>query len=325
MPSGRYARASLEITRRTSSLHADEGTVFLVEMRRRRHRRWCCSAAASMRFSPAPTAERGQLRLFAGAETLDAPFETAFVRLSPSDYRRSVAAEQLRRRPTDADGRAPRAGEYSSASAEVVQPRPAGLSRDDWYLLPQAGDFLAEVDTRRHRHADLSRGRRRRPRTSACSSASASATIALYASADKLAARGRFYSDDALRDYDVLDYNIEPSITRSAQCDRARARLAIRVQRTSLGDADAAAGRNADGERRHQRRVRAGCCSCACAARTPARQPPAPVPQDSDLTLVVATRARLDSQELDIDTDCSWQPRRRRTTSRLPSRAAAGC
>src|SRR5690349_11989466 len=40
----------------------------------------------TMKFSPAPTTERGQLRIFAGSETLTAGFEAAFVRLHPSEY-----------------------------------------------------------------------------------------------------------------------------------------------------------------------------------------------------------------------------------------------
>ena len=39
-----------------------------------------------MTFSPTVAAERGQLRLFSGNDTLSSPFESAFVRLSPSDY-----------------------------------------------------------------------------------------------------------------------------------------------------------------------------------------------------------------------------------------------
>jgi hypothetical protein len=54
-------------------------------------------------------------------------------------------------------------------------------------------------------------------------------TIALYASAAKLAARGRFYSDDAFRDYDVQDFNVDVSVQPERQILQGRTRLAIRV------------------------------------------------------------------------------------------------
>ena len=57
-----------------------------------------------------------------------------------------------------------------------------------------------------------------------------SQTIALYPSVAKLAARGRFYSDDALREYDVLDYNIEAQVEPERQFIQGRARLPIRVR-----------------------------------------------------------------------------------------------
>ena len=78
-------------------------------------------------------------------------------------------------------------------------------------LLPPARDFLAEIDTRRfdmlwftlttENAEDVSVFRRKDRRT-----------LALYPSVAKLAARGRFYTDDVLRDYDVVDYNVEAYI-----------------------------------------------------------------------------------------------------------------
>src|SRR4029450_13531645 len=107
------------------------------------------------------------------------------------------------------------------------------LSSDDWFLLPPTGDFLAEIDTRRfvtltytltaEQAEDISVFRRKDR-----------LTLALYASVGKVAARGRFYSDDALRDYDVLDYNIEASIDPDRKTLRGRARLLIRVRSPGL-------------------------------------------------------------------------------------------
>ena len=55
-------------------------------------------------------------------------------------------------------------------------------------------------------------------------------TIALYASAAKIAARGRFYSDDASREYDVLDYTIDVSVVPERSYIDARARMRRQVR-----------------------------------------------------------------------------------------------
>ena len=39
-----------------------------------------------MSFTPEPAEERGQVRLFAGTETLETPFTAAFVRINPFEF-----------------------------------------------------------------------------------------------------------------------------------------------------------------------------------------------------------------------------------------------
>jgi hypothetical protein len=294
------AARNLTIASEDVTLTMDEGTVFLVE---------CDDGTTGlvmvgrgeMRFAPAPEAEKGQLRLFSGAETLVEPFETAFVRLSPSDYRRRVAAAALS--PAAADRRlARRAQEVFDREA----PKSYGLelqefSRDNWHLLPTAGDFLAEVNTRRYdtltylmssaQAEDVSLFQREQRRS-----------ISLYASKGKIAARGRFYSEDALRDYDILDYNIEASIAPDRQAIEGRARLAIRVRSTGLatlmlrlaeplvvsGITSVEYGRLLHLRVRGQNTVLVNL--------------PRQIRQDADLTLVVSYAGRLASQQLDLDT-----------------------
>ena len=48
-----------------------------------------------MQFTPGPETERGQLRIFSGDETLQAPFESAFVRLNPVEYEQRVSVANL--------------------------------------------------------------------------------------------------------------------------------------------------------------------------------------------------------------------------------------
>jgi hypothetical protein len=289
----------LEITSEDLVISLQEGTAYLVE---------CDEGVTGLiligrgefRFSPTSAAERGQVRLFSGNETLTSPFEEAFVRLSPSEYEKRVTVaslapgtgqERLTRRAIDI---------FTRESTKSFNVDLQDLSADLWHLLPPSDDFVAEVDTRRFdtltymrssaQAEDVTLFRRRDRRT-----------IALYASVAKLAARGRFYSDDALREYDVLDYNVEATLDPERQTVRGRTRLAIRVRATSLssvllrlnealavtGVTSVEYGRLLFLRIRGQNNVLVNL--------------PRLAPQDSDLTLVVSYEGRLPSQDLDID------------------------
>jgi len=54
----------------------------------------------TMRFRPTPQVEREQIRLFAGSETLEAPFEAAFVRLGTLEGHADLTS--LTAKPVDA-------------------------------------------------------------------------------------------------------------------------------------------------------------------------------------------------------------------------------
>jgi hypothetical protein len=107
------------------------------------------------------------------------------------------------------------------------------MSKDTWHLLPNGDDFLAEVDTRRFDTLTYLRSTQQSEDVSLFRRSDRK-TITLYSSVAKLAARGRFYSDDASREYDVLDYAVTASIDPQRQIIRARARLSIRVRSTAL-------------------------------------------------------------------------------------------
>src|SRR5688572_9871340 len=49
----------------------------------------------TMLFQPAPKEERGQLKLFAGTESLETPFTSAFVRVSPFEFEQRFKSEML--------------------------------------------------------------------------------------------------------------------------------------------------------------------------------------------------------------------------------------
>lgn len=294
------AARNLEVTSEDLSLQLPDGTVFLVE---------CDDGVTGLIllgrgqlvFSPTAAPERGQLRLFSGNETLTSPFDYAFIRLNPADYQNRVSTASLT--PAIPDARLVRRAEevFAENAVKSFNLDLQDLSTDAWYLLPPARDFLAEIDTRRfdtltytvtaEQSEDISMFRRKDRRT-----------LALYPSVAKLAARGRFYSDDALRDYDVLDYSVEASIDPERKSIRARARLAIRVRSTALAtvrlrlaESLAVTGiTSVEYGRLLFLRVRRQDSILVNLPRT--------LLQDSDLTLVISYTGAALSQELDSDT-----------------------
>jgi hypothetical protein len=254
-----------------------------------------------LRFSPSPASERGQLRLFAGTDRLATPFEYAFLRMSPRDYGKLIAESSLT--PVVPLARLARRAQeiFARESPKSFSVDLQDLSRDAWHIQPPGDDVIAEVQTGRFDTLTYSRSSaqaedvsfyRRRDRR----------TISLYPSVAKLAARGRFYSDDVLRDYDVLDYNVEASIVPERMSIDARARLAIRVRASSMttltlrlaeklevsGVTSVELGRLLFLRLRNQDSILINL--------------PRALPQDADLTLVIEYAGALSSQELDTDT-----------------------
>ena len=141
----------------------------------------------------------------------------------------------------------------------VLHYRLRGLPEHRLERLHEEFDVLAEVRTRKfdtltYAHSaaeaeDISLFERRRKRN-----------IASYASKDKLAARGRFYNEDDLASYDVLDYDIEVAAQPERQWIEGRATMHLRVRANSLSQlnlrlADGRANNGRSHLVRHDKRV----------------------------------------------------------------------
>ena len=183
----------------------------------------------TMRFAPPDPAERTQLRIFGGSEVLTLAFNAVFVRVKPEDFASRFPAEALiERRPTPAALR--RATEvFNEYVGRTFQINLSGLSPHRWSIMPQDGDFIAEIRTRKAGTLTYTRSRndaeditlfdRRRRRN-----------ISVYASAEKLASRGRFYSEDDMVDYDVLAYDLDVIITPGRATIQGNARVKVRIR-----------------------------------------------------------------------------------------------
>jgi hypothetical protein len=188
----------------------------------------------TMVFTPVPPEERGQVRLFAGSETLELPFGAAFVRINPFDFDQ-VLRQQTLTRAAAVDHRTFRRAQevFEAEIAKSFSLDLHDLSDETWSLLPQFGDFVAEVRTRRFNTLTFARAtneaedvtlfHRERKRN-----------ISAYASPMKLSSRGRFYNEDDLTEYDVLDYDVDATFVPEREWLEGRTRLRIRVKAYAL-------------------------------------------------------------------------------------------
>jgi hypothetical protein len=108
------------------------------------------------------------------------------------------------------------------------------LSREVWSLLPQFGDFVAEVRTRRFDELTYARSSSEAEDVTLFQRAR-KRNISAYASEHKLKTRGRFFDEDDLVDYDVLEYDVDASYYPEREWMEGSTRLRIRVKAQAIG------------------------------------------------------------------------------------------
>jgi hypothetical protein len=182
-----------------------------------------------MRFHPRPATEKGQVKIFCGSETLVAPFTAAFVRMDPSDFNRLVPSDRLTEMPVDPADLRRATNIFKEDSSKSYHLGLGDLSPDPWSLLPGPGNFVAEVHTRRFATLTYARSRNE-PEDITLFDRARHRNIAVYASQDALARRGRSYNEDDPREYDVDDYKIDLAVSPGRQWLDGVATVRMRVK-----------------------------------------------------------------------------------------------
>jgi hypothetical protein len=184
-------------------------------------------------FSPAPEAERGQLRIFCGSEVLQTRFDALFIRVNPDEIGDHMAAAAFQERAVDPQD-LKRADEiFRHAVVNSYNLGLGDLSGETWSVMPAIGDFLADIRT--PRYSELTYGQfTNESEDIQLFERARSRTISMYASKARLAARGPFYDEDDQRDYDVLNYDIDASFQPAREWIDGHARLLVRTRRDSL-------------------------------------------------------------------------------------------
>ncbi len=231
-PARQYAVTDLTITGEDLQLRLPKGSAFVAETLTG-PTAIVLLGRGELIFSPAPAAERGQVKIYCGSEMLQSWFDTLFIRVNPEEMADHMSKAAFQERAVD-PREFKRADEIFRQNIVKSYSLDLGdLSRDIWSVQPKTGDFLADI--RRQKSSELTYARLTgEPEDIQLFERARNRTISTYASRAKLAARGPFYSEDDQRDYDVLDYDIEASFQPAREWIEGRARLLIRTRAVSL-------------------------------------------------------------------------------------------
>jgi hypothetical protein len=189
----------------------------------------------AMQFTPNPTMEQTQLRIFSGETELRAPIGATFLRYHPVDRDDHISGT-LTEEPVSASSLRRAQAIFEEEIGKSFGIELADLSRERWSLVPPVGDFLAEIRTKGRfgtltyvrsggEAEDISLFQRARKRN-----------IAVYASTERLKTRGsREFSEDDEADYDVSHYSIGATIDPDRQQIEGRTEMRLTVRANAVG------------------------------------------------------------------------------------------
>jgi len=190
---------------------------------------------ATMSFRPAPETEREQVRIYAGSDSIETRIGDAFLRFSPSDFQAWLPADALVEAAADPALFRRAETVFREEVGRSFSIDLADLSRETWSLPPTAGDFLAEIRTRRFQTLtysksandpeDISVFDRRRRRN-----------ISVYPSAARLAAGVSRFEEDAQAAFDVSHYDLDVAFDPARQWLDGRALLRLKVRAGAINN-----------------------------------------------------------------------------------------
>lgn len=186
-----------------------------------------------MLFAPDNAAEQVQVRAFSGAPALDTPIEMAYLRLSPGDFSRHLASAQLVPVATNPADLARARALFDEFNTRSYTLNLGDLTSERWSLLPPDGDVLAELRTKRFGTLTYVRASDD-PEDVSLFDRARGRNISVYASAERLETRGRYYSEDDAAAYDVQHYAVEAHFDPEREWISGRGSLRIKTRRNEL-------------------------------------------------------------------------------------------
>lgn len=188
-----------------------------------------------MEFSPSDPIERHQIFRFCGKESFEDTVGAAFIRLNPAEFKTRVTEGSLtpiEAKPSEIKNAQALFNQWANRSYNIAL---GDLSPDRWSLLPAFGDALADLHTKKRGWLSYARSGGQHEDVSFFDRV-ARKNISIYASPAKIATRGRFYSEDTDRVYDVEHYDLN---TRFTNFDRnlisANATIRLKLLKHDVG------------------------------------------------------------------------------------------
>jgi len=231
-PAKQYAVRDLVVTSVDLRLHVPSGDAFVAQMEEG-VTALVVLGRGEMRFTPPDEAERSQLKLFSGAEAIVAPFDAAYLRLNPGDPQARVAPPSFVEKPVNPRALKRAQDVFAQHVRQSYSLSLSDLTAETWSLAPAGGDAIAEIHTRKLGTLTYARSLNESEDISLFDRATRR-NLSVYTSAEKLKTRGRFYNEDELNDYDVLDYYIDVTFTPLREWIEGRAVLRVRVRDVAL-------------------------------------------------------------------------------------------
>ena len=184
-------------------------------------------------FAPPDPAEQVQVQLFSKRPALTTPVDSVFVRLNPAEYALRVSGQSLTPVKTD-----PAEAARALAVFDEMVPRTynidlRALTPDRWSLEPSYGSLVVEFRTTNYGWLTYARSPTDNEDISLFDRAGAR-NISLYASAEKLEKRGRFYSDDTDAPYDVEHHRVDLSFDPARLWISGRSSMRLRIASNSI-------------------------------------------------------------------------------------------
>jgi hypothetical protein len=182
-----------------------------------------------VQFNPPDPAERTQIRIFSGRDELLEDTDVVFIRFSPYQFESLFDQNAIKKRTVDPSDVRSATIIFNDLVPRSLQIDLGDISRDRWSLTPPYGDVIAEFRTKRFGTLTYARSgseaedvnvfdRKRRR------------NISVYTSAEKLAQRGRFYSEDERLDYDVLAYDLDVQFNPDRVWFDGDARMKLKIR-----------------------------------------------------------------------------------------------
>ena len=186
--------------------------------------------SGEVHFAPPDPAEQGQLEIYAGRRTLDVKFDAAYLRISTDELAAQIASRALVPSPA-ASADFDRAQDvFTAMSGRSFTIDLRDLSDERWSVEPQAGTVVVDFRTRRFGWLTYARS----PGDAedlTLFQRDAGRNVALYASKETLAVRGRFFSEDIDVPYDVQTYGLDLTFDPSRLWISGRESIRVKAKR----------------------------------------------------------------------------------------------